>query len=178
MTNNPKIYFVSGVSGVGKSSVMKELKTLLSSELYDIRDFDERGVPDNAGVEWHTDETIHWLKTAEDNAKLGKSTIVCGVVEPESFFKLYNQNSVLPVQLFFLYASGDVLRQRLLGHYTTPESRADILRASGRPYDKYIEDMVTDSAGLLSAFQQAGAPIIDTDTKTSEQVAQEIVRLL
>lgn len=178
MSSNHKIYFISGVSGVGKTSVMKELKALLPSDAYDIRDFDERGVPDNAGPEWHNDETIHWLELANENAKLDKSTIVCGVIEPESFSTIYETGLYIPAQLFYLHASEDILRQRLLGRYTTPESREDILRASGRTYDKYIEDMVIDALGLLSAFEKVSAPIINTDTKTPKEVAEEIVQLL
>jgi len=177
MEINPAVHFISGVSGVGKSTVIKRLKTLLSAE-YEIHDFDERGVPENAGPDWHDQETLHWLEVASENAKLGKSTIIGGVMEPERFAKVYDKNSHPPAQLIFLHASEDVLRQRLMGRYTTPESREDIKRASGRAYDKYIEDMVADAPGLLMAFEKAGLPVINTDTKSPEEVAREIVSLL
>lgn len=48
----PTVYFVSGVCGVGKSSIMPYLKELLPADNYDVRDFDERGVPDGADSNW------------------------------------------------------------------------------------------------------------------------------
>lgn len=61
---NPQLYFVSGVSGVGKSSTMQHLREMLPADTYDIRDFDERGVPDGGGREWHDAETRHWFEAA------------------------------------------------------------------------------------------------------------------
>ena len=46
--NNKNIYFISGVSGVGKTSVMMELKKI-EGAFFDVHDFDERGVPAAAG---------------------------------------------------------------------------------------------------------------------------------
>jgi len=41
----PKIYFITGVCGVGKSAAIPYLKELLSKDHFDVRDFDERGCP-------------------------------------------------------------------------------------------------------------------------------------
>lgn len=64
---NHKIYFVSGVSGVGKTSTLEQLKKLLPANIFDVRDFDERGVPDGGGPLWHNNETHHWLDVAALN---------------------------------------------------------------------------------------------------------------
>jgi nucleoside-triphosphatase THEP1 len=59
MQKIPQVYFISGVSGVGKSSTLKHLKEILPVEKYDVRDFNERGVPDGGGLEWHNNETLY-----------------------------------------------------------------------------------------------------------------------
>ncbi|MDB5189304.1 MAG: hypothetical protein JWL82_261 [Parcubacteria group bacterium] len=43
-----KTYFISGVNGVGKSTLMPHLREILPEEKYSIVDFDSRGVPDDA----------------------------------------------------------------------------------------------------------------------------------
>ncbi len=99
----PQIYFISGVCGVGKSSVLTHLKILLPEDKFDIRDFDERGVPDGGGREWHDKETRHWLDTALINAKNGKSTIICGFTEPKRFNNVHTPNDI-PGKLLLLHA--------------------------------------------------------------------------
>ncbi|RJQ31045.1 hypothetical protein C4572_03180 [Candidatus Parcubacteria bacterium] len=52
------MYFLTGVSGAGKTAVIQPLKALLGVG-FEVHDFDERGVPDNAGHEWRFEETRH-----------------------------------------------------------------------------------------------------------------------
>jgi len=178
MNGRPKVYFISGVCGVGKSSVLKHLKELLSEKEYDIRDFDERGVPDGGGLEWHNRETLYWLGIAAENAQHDRSTMICGFAEPERFNKVHNKEKHPPARLLLLHASGDTIRKRLIGRYPTPESVREINRASALPLDQFVENMVSYAPELRSIFEREGAPIIDTDAKTSREVAEEIVKLL
>ena len=55
-----KMYFISGVSGVGKTSSMEILKRDLS-EQYVVKDFDERGVPKGGGRPWRLAATKYWI---------------------------------------------------------------------------------------------------------------------
>lgn len=176
MKKDHQIYFISGVCGVGKSSVLKHLKNLLPADKYDIRDFDERGVPDGGGQVWHDSETFHWLETANKNSKNNKSTIICGFQNPERFRQLHKKDGHVPATLFLLHASADTLRKRLLGRYPTPESILEINRASGVPLDKFVEDNVSFAPHLLSIFKEDNSPIIWTDSMTPEEVSQEIAK--
>ncbi len=178
MKREPKIYFISGVCGVGKTASLKELKKKLSETDYDIRDFDERGVPDGGGPKWHTEETLNWLKIATENATNGKSTIVCGFQNPEDFNKLYDHTEKIPATLILLNASSDTIHQRLLGRYPTKESILEINRASGVPLDKFVADIISFAPTLRDIFKNENYPIIETDNKTQEQVANEIIKLL
>ncbi len=168
------MYFISGVCGAGKTSVLKHLKKILPTDTYDIRDFDERGVPDGGGLEWHNKETLYWLDTALTNAKSGKSTIIGGFAEPERFKKVYKPAEHPKAQLLLLHASGDTIRKRLMGRYPTPESIEEIKRASGVPLNQFIENNASYAPELRGIFEKEGALVIETDEKTSEEVANEI----
>jgi RNase adaptor protein for sRNA GlmZ degradation len=169
----PKIYFISGVSGVGKSSAMEHLKKLLPQKDFDIRDFDERGVPDGGGPTWHKQETAHWLEIGTENADQGKSTIICGFNEPERVRAVKTQTHS-EVELILLNANGDTIRKRLLGRYPTKESEKEIERAAGMPLMQFAEECAIFAPKLRDLFAKEGCMIIDTDTKAPAEVAQEI----
>lgn len=175
--NNPQLYFVSGVSGVGKSSTIKYLKEMLPAEEYDIRDFDEHGVPDGGGREWHDRATLEWFDMALENAKGGKSTIVCGFTDPERIQNLHKPHH-LPVQLFLLHASPETVRERLLKRESTPERIQEIERAAGKPLEEFIKDSSSYAVTLRSLFEKESFPIIETDMKYPEKVAKELVQLI
>lgn len=176
--NQNKIYFISGVSGVGKTSTLEHLKKILPQNAFDVRDFDERGVPDGGGSVWHDNETRHWLDVAMSNAKIGKSTIISGFTNPEQFKKIHKPESDIPAQIILLDVSPDILRKRLYGRHMTPESKKEIERAAGVSLNNFVEQCVSFAPKLHSIFEQNGFPIVNTDNKTPEMIAQEIVKLL
>jgi broad-specificity NMP kinase len=173
-----KIYFISGVSGVGKTSTMTHLKKSLSSDKYDIRDLDERGVPDGGGLEWLNNETRYWLETAKENAENGKSTIICGFANPELFNEVYKQGEDIPAELILLHASPKVLEERLHRRHSTPESVKEIERAAGIPLEQFIENNKKFTYTLKSIFEKNGGSIIETDNKPPEDVSKEIVQIV
>lgn len=75
------IFFITGASGVGKSTLVEQLK-LLNLPSCVVCDFDERGVPANADEVWRKRETALWLDVAEKNLKANITTIICGVSVP------------------------------------------------------------------------------------------------
>jgi hypothetical protein len=170
-----KIYFVSGVSGVGKTSTLEHLKKLLSGEKFDVRDFDERGVPDGGGQKWHDEETRYWLDVARENAKQGKNTVISGFADPERFKKVYTPGEDIPAELLLLHASGDTIRKRLHGRHSTPQRIQEIERAAGTPLGTFVEGNVSYAPTLHSIFKENNLVIIVTDDKTSEEIAREIV---
>jgi len=156
---------------------MDYLKELLPPDKFDIRDFDERGVPNGGGKVWHSKETLHWLDVSAENAAQGKSTIICGFNEPARVRAVLNDTHP-PVEIILLHASGDVLKNRLLGRHSTPESIDEIQRASGVSLDEFIKNCVSYSPQLRSLFEKEGCLVIDTDTKTPKEVAEMIVENL
>jgi hypothetical protein len=154
---------------------MMDLRKLLPSDKFDIRDFDERGVPDGGGSAWHQAETIHWLTIATQNATVGKSTIICGFNEPERVLAVHEKTHP-DAELILLHASGDIIRKRLRGRYPTVKSEKEIERASGTSLGKFIESCVSYAPTLRQKFEMENCLIIDTDAKTPEEVAREITK--
>jgi broad-specificity NMP kinase len=175
---NNKIYFISGVSGTGKTSVMPYLKKLLPADTYDVRDLDERGVPDGGGLVWLSNETRYWLDVANSNAANGKSTIICGFANPEIFNTIHKPDKDIPAELILLAVSGDNLEKRLRNRHSTPDSIKEIERAAAVPVDKFIKNNIAFAPILRKIFESNGSPIIETDDKTPEEVANEIVKLI
>ena len=154
---------------------MRGLRELLPPDKFDVRDFDERGVPDGGGREWHNAETFHWLTVATENTTVGKSTIICGFNEPERVLAIHTESHP-DVELILLHASADTIRRRLRGRYPTAESEREIERASGTSLEKFIENCVSYAPTLHQKFEEENCLIIDTDNKSPEEVAGEIAK--
>lgn len=55
------IYFITGGSGSGKTTILKTLKHLVGNS-YDVFDFDTIGVPMNANKQWRQEATEKWIE--------------------------------------------------------------------------------------------------------------------
>lgn len=173
-----EIIFICGVNGVGKSSVIPYLALLLSSDEYDIRDFDERGVPENAGRAWRASETAYWLETGKRTLKdTDRLTIVCGYIKPIDFgTSLKNLGST--IQCVLLDANPDAIRQRLERRYTKNGFFDPRQRVIGKSVQEFIEGNIYIRNQLRHEFEALGCKIIDTSDLTPEEVAKSIVRLI
>jgi hypothetical protein len=113
---------------------MASLKKLLPSDKFDIRDFDERGVPDGGGDVWHSKETKHWLDVATTNAEQGKSTIIFGL----DFIYFFNGKfinslfcNILNTKIYhFLKLEITILLQLFLILETCPDLKILIITSS------------------------------------------------
>lgn len=164
--NKNKIFFVTGVNGVGKTSVIQPLKSLLPSG-FEIHDFDERGVPNGGGREWRLKETEYWIGLGKENILKNISTIICGFAKP-------SEMKESPVTLMLLDAEGETIRKRLMNRHYSPESIEIIEKVVGKSVQKFIDDNVYYSSIMRKEAQEYGIKIIDTTTLLPEQVAQKI----
>lgn len=173
-----RIYFISGVSGVGKTSTLRHLQNLLDNNLYNVRDLDERGVPDGGGEEWLINETRHWLDVAKENVQKGMNTIICGFANPELFEKIYNKDQDVNAQIILLHASEETIRERLMNRHNTPKSIEEIERASGITLNEFIESNSKFSKEFKEIFEKRNLHIVETDNKTPEEVTDEIIEII
>lgn len=175
MINKPRIYFVTGVCGVGKSAVIPHLKLLLNDKNYDIHDFDERGVPDKADRQWGTEEAKRWIDFGMENIKKSISTIVCGFTNPEEI--IYNNND--NIKFILLDANEGTIEQRINGRYKTEESKKELKRATNCTVEKFIKNNTSFLATLRNICEKdERCNVVDTINKSSENVAKQVIEII
>lgn len=106
------IFFITGTSGSGKTTLIKLLKEKLPKNLFEVYDFDEKGVPANADKAWRIQTTDFWLTKAQENSLQKKSTIVCGVTVPSEILESLKK-PYLPIYFGFIKISDEIIKQRL-----------------------------------------------------------------
>lgn len=175
MTHESKVYFITGVCGAGKTTVILYLKSLLNNENYDIHDFDERGVPDGADRQWRIKETEYWINHGKQNIKDDISTIICGFSNPEEI--VYSDEDNIKFILFD--ADDKTIKQRIGGRYKTTKSKQELKRVSGDTVEKFIKDNINFLTTLRSICQKdKRCNIINTINKSPEKIAEQVVEII
>lgn len=172
-----KAYFISGVNGAGKTSIMPFLKMSLLGDQFEIHDFDERGVPEKADGNWRISETKYWVDLGEELASKGKSIIVCGFVKSADFGEMLS-DELLGITLIFLDASPEIIRQRLVGRYTKDGYFDESQTVIGKPINVFIDGNLYISGQMKESFVKLNCPIIDTSNLNSEEVAKQVAGLI
>jgi gluconate kinase len=175
--NMSKTYFISGVNGVGKTSIMPFLKALLPSDRYEVHDFDERGVPENADGNWRISETKYWVNLGMELVAKSRSIVICGFVKPADFHDLLFNKS-LGITLIFLDAQPEIIRQRLVGRYTKGGHFDESQMVIGKPINIFIDGNIYISGQMKNSFSKLKCPIIDTSDLTPEEVAEQVAGLI
>jgi len=169
------IFYITGVNGIGKSTLISQLAEKLDTSICKIHDFDERGVPDNADKVWRKSETLHWTRVGKENLIKGNSTIICGFMKfPEIAESLEKEEVVGKICL--LDANEEIITERILGRYIdNPEGVLDLNRAVGKTPEKFASDNVWVSSQFREQAKEAGYFIVDTSDLSPEEVGKEIV---
>lgn len=160
----PKIYFIVGVNGVGKTTLISHLQPLLAEGGFEIHDFDERGVPYGGGRAWRISETEYWLELGVKNKERGVTTIICGFAKPQELGDR--------AEIILLDANGEIIEERLKNRYQTDASIAELNRTTGKTVEKFITDNVYYSSILRKECEEAGCKIVDTTLLSPDKVAQ------
>lgn len=168
MTQNT--FFIIGANGVGKSTLLSHLRSLLPEDSFELHDFDERGVPDNADRVWRASETDYWINLGEENKIKGTSTVICGFSKPAEI----GRRAVIVL----LDVDAATLEQRLRGRYQTKESLIELNRTTGKTVEKFVMDNVYVSSLLRKDCEALGCPIIDTTAFSPSEVAERVSVLL
>jgi broad-specificity NMP kinase len=167
-----KTFFITAVCGVGKSTVMAPLRERLGAG-FEVHDFDERGVPAGADRAWRLAETRHWLDVGRANAARGVGTVICGFARPSELVGAPDAACLL------LDADEATLRQRLAGRYVTPESVAEIARASGgKSVEQFIQENVNFLPVLREECRAAGVAVVQTTGLTPAEVAEKVAAII
>jgi thymidylate kinase len=172
-----KIYFITGVCGVGKSAIIPFLKKYLSQDKYDVRDFDERGVPDGADHEWRKSEVKKWLAIGTSAAQRGISTIICGFAKRRDF-EGTNILGIPKIEIILLDANAETIRKRLVNRYTKNGVFDQTQNVIGKPVNEFIESNVWYCKTMEKECREDGCEVIDTSKLSIEEVAKEAVKLI
>jgi adenylate kinase len=172
-----KIYFISGVCGVGKSTIIPYLKSLLSQSRYSVFDFDERGVPENADRDWRMSETKHWIEEGNRLTQENKCAVICGFIKPDDLPNLTDKESA-EIRLILLDAESEIIRQRLIKRYTKNNVFDESQKVIGKPVNEFIDNNVYFSAKMKDIFKKHDCPIVDTSNLTPEEAAKKVVDII
>ncbi len=165
-----KTTFVIGANGVGKTTVMTEVQKLLLGGGFEVHDFDERGVPDNADKTWRINETQHWISVGKENREKGVSTIVFGFAKPEEIGK--------EVEIILLDANERTIEERIKSRYLKEESLQELTRTTGKTLERFIADNIYVSSLLRKSCDALGCKTVSTDGKAPENIASEILSII
>ena len=167
----PSLFFVTGVPGIGKTSIIGHLKGLLGDR-YEVHDFDERGVPDNVSVRWRMREMAHWTKESVDNGRRGISTVVCGNVMPSE------ASAEVESAFICLDATDEKLRERLEGRYKDPKSVEDLKRMTGLTPEESVRVNLRNAPPLRRECESRSIPTVDTSDIPPEKVAEKVAEFI
>ncbi|MBU0707211.1 AAA family ATPase [Patescibacteria group bacterium] len=168
-----RIIFVSGVSGTGKSSIVKYLKMLLGSG-YTVFDLDSRGVPTEVDSKWRQRETRHFIKQACTIVKKNITTIVCGHTRPEEIFQMRKSMRDLLPKFCLLDASQKVIAKRLKLRFNTPTKKRQLRRITGESVQDNIRNNIEYAKKMRKYYRNNNYKIFNTSISTPEKSANRV----
>ncbi|MDA8611367.1 hypothetical protein N9L18_00690 [Candidatus Pacebacteria bacterium] len=169
------IFYITGVNGIGKTTLISQLTQKLNIDIFEIHDFDERGVPDNADKTWRKSETLHWTQVGKENTKKGSKTIICGFMKFSEILDSLEKEEAQG-EICLLDANEEIITERILGRYkNNPGGIADLNRAVGKTPEKFASDNVWISSQFRDQAKESGYFIIDTSNLSPEEVGKKVI---
>jgi DNA-directed RNA polymerase subunit RPC12/RpoP len=155
------LFIVTGASGVGKTTVVSELRRYLP----DFEVFETDIIWDSAG-DWQTQRN-NWLRIAHSIAQNNRMTILCGTMMPRDVEKCDHFRFFSQVHYAILHCNDQTREARL-------RSRPPWRNCSS---DAFIEEHKKFAHWLIENADTAfvpPAPVIDTTFASANEVAREI----
>jgi RNase adaptor protein for sRNA GlmZ degradation len=169
---NKTVYFISGVSGVGKSTIIPHLKKKLS-DTFEVHDFDERGVPHKADHAWRLAETRYWINFGQQKANDGVAIVVCGFSNPEEIKEIEKDFPSVQIKTILLDADAALIERRLRNRNVNEAIKRDLERVVGSTED-FIRNNTKFVPILRELCQKNQCAIIDTSNLNPEEVAEGV----
>ncbi|PIQ91607.1 MAG: hypothetical protein COV70_02800 [Parcubacteria group bacterium CG11_big_fil_rev_8_21_14_0_20_39_22] len=170
------MYLITGVSGVGKTAVIPHLKQSLGDK-FEVHDFDERGVPDNADSQWRVDETEYWIEYGRKKDEGGVTVVVCGFSNPDEIAEIQGKSSDVKVQTILLDADAKIIENRLRNRNTDESVKKDLERAVGS-VETFIKNNTRFIPILRKICREHQCPVVDTTHMAPEAVADDVAKLI
>ncbi len=173
-------YFITGVSGCGKTAILRRLEELLPSTHFDFHDIDERGVPADTPPSWRASETEHWLSIAVRNAEAGRSTVISGTVHSDETVGCPSFARAPTAHFFLLEANDRSIRARLKLRFASPHVRELLWRQQRMKPEAFIEAMFSYRDDLRRLFENSRCSwtALDTSELSEEETTSIIAKWL
>ena len=152
---------------------MPFLELLLPNDKYEIHDFDERGVPEDADKNWRISEVKYWIEKGVELNSQNKNIVICGFVKSTDF-----QNLSPNITLILLDAQPEIIRERLISRYTKDGYFDEAQTVIGLPVNKFISNSIYTLTQMRKMFSELNCPIIDTPDLTPKEVAKKVTELI
>ena len=170
------MYFITGASGVGKTSIFQHVKSLLPKN-FEIHDFDERGVPDNADHTWRIEETKYWIHLANEKVGENKTILILGFANPDEIKLIQPDFPNIVIKTILLDGEVAVIEKRLRNRNKDKKVLADLERATGSA-EKFIKNNSNFIPTLREICLKHRCHIIDTTHLKPEAVAIRVAQLV
>lgn len=120
------IFFVTGVSTAGKTTLYHALREDADLDHVEIRDIDEDGVPPAGSGHWRKFRIELLLHEAAERWRdVGRSTVICGATIPSEVIESGSFPTYVPVRFILVDVETSVMRERLrkrIGHRVSEDS--------------------------------------------------------
>lgn len=168
-----KIYFITGASGVGKTSLVTSLKAKYKDEKdWEFLHYDSIGVPTQTEMidrygsiqNWQKVKTHEWIGRMINEYSDKKVIIFEGQVNLQFIKDGFLQNNFSSYETILIDCNEKTMAKRLLGCRNQPEL--------------FNEDMKNWLVYLRNQAKNLGILAIDTSNKTKDEVVREFEKLL
>ena len=175
MKTKQTIYFITGVSGAGKSTMVPLLRKKLSNKKFAIHDFDEQGVPIKANTKWRQKKTKEWLLVGYKNAKIGISTIISGITIPSEVLNALDRRRSIKIAFCFLNHFNRHIKERLLKRFENKQKIKELKKIFNITPTEFIKNNLKFATKIRKIAKDNKAYIINTTADTPHRTANKII---